>query len=90
VRSDNGTNVTLSIVSGTGTPGATLTCNANPVATVGGTATFAGCKIDKSFATTRPVSVIRNQRAAIHFRDQQPCAHRSRPGHEAGLLHPAR
>ncbi len=40
--------VTLSIKSGTGTAGATLTCDANPKAAVAGIDTFTGCKIDKS------------------------------------------
>jgi RHS repeat-associated protein len=39
--------VTLSIKSGTGTSGAALTCNTNPVTAVSGVATFAGCRIDK-------------------------------------------
>ena len=38
--------VALSIVSGTGTAGATLTCTNNPKAAVSGVVTFAGCKID--------------------------------------------
>ncbi len=38
--------VTLSIVAGTGTAGAVLTCTSNPVAAVAGVATFAGCKIN--------------------------------------------
>ncbi len=40
-------NVTLSIVPGSGTPGAILICTANPRSAVSGIATFAGCKIDK-------------------------------------------
>ncbi len=40
--------VTLAIKSGTGTSGAALTCTTNPVVTVAGLATFAGCKIDKA------------------------------------------
>jgi hypothetical protein len=40
--------ITLAITSGTGTAGATLTCNANPLNASSGTATFAGCKIDKA------------------------------------------
>jgi trimeric autotransporter adhesin len=39
-------NVTLAITSGTGTAGAVLSCAANPVATVQGVATFAGCSIN--------------------------------------------
>ncbi len=38
--------VTLSVASGT--VGATLSCTTNPVAAVAGTATFVGCKIDKT------------------------------------------
>ena len=42
-----GDSVTVSIKAGTGTPGATVDCTANPVATTGGgDATFAGCDID--------------------------------------------
>jgi RHS repeat-associated protein len=40
--------VSLAIKSGTGTSGAALSCTANPLATSGGTATFAGCAIDKN------------------------------------------
>ena len=40
--------VTLAITSGTGTSGAVLTCTTNPIASVSGIATFAGCKIDKA------------------------------------------
>ncbi len=43
-------NVGLAIASGSG--GGVLTCTANPKATSGGVATFAGCKIDKSGAYT--------------------------------------
>jgi hypothetical protein len=43
----NSSSVTLSITSGTGTSGATLSCTTNPVAASSGVATFAGCKIDK-------------------------------------------
>ena len=39
-------NVALSITSGTGAPGAILTCTANPKAAVAGVAAFAGCRID--------------------------------------------
>jgi RHS repeat-associated protein len=45
--------VTLSIASGTGTPGAGLDCTAGTVASSGGTATFAGCRIDKAGAGYR-------------------------------------
>ncbi len=38
----------LIIKPGTGTPGATLTCTGNPVESVAGVATFAGCKVDKA------------------------------------------
>jgi prepilin-type N-terminal cleavage/methylation domain-containing protein len=38
--------VTLSIVVGSGTAGAVLSCTSNPVAAVAGVATFAGCKIN--------------------------------------------
>ena len=38
--------VTLAITTGTGTAGAFLTCAANPVTTVSGVATFAGCTIN--------------------------------------------
>jgi len=44
---DNGA-VTLSITSGTGAVGATLSCTTNPVNASGGVATFSGCKIDKA------------------------------------------
>lgn len=40
--------VTLAITSGTGTAGAAFTCSANPVGTVSGVSSFAGCMIDKS------------------------------------------
>jgi trimeric autotransporter adhesin len=40
--------VTLAITNGTGTPGATLTCTANPKAASSGVATFAACKINQS------------------------------------------
>lgn len=40
--------ITLSITPGTGTAGAVLTCNANPVNLVNGIAPFAGCRIDKA------------------------------------------
>jgi hypothetical protein len=65
VRGDNGTSVTLSIVSGTGTPGATLTCNANPVATVSGNATFAGCKIDKASPPPNPYQLFATSSPAL-------------------------
>jgi hypothetical protein len=38
--------VTLYITAGTGAAGAAMTCTANPVAAVGGVATFAGCAIN--------------------------------------------
>ncbi len=38
--------VTLAITPGSGTPGALLTCTANPKAAAAGIATFAGCKIN--------------------------------------------
>lgn len=40
--------ITLSIKSGTGTSGATLTCTTNPKSATAGVDSFAGCKIDKS------------------------------------------
>ena len=40
--------VTLTIHSGTGTPGALLACSANTVPLIGGVATFSGCSIDKA------------------------------------------
>ncbi|MBX6351037.1 MAG: S-layer homology domain-containing protein [Clostridia bacterium] len=40
--------VTLTITDGTGTAGAALTCDANPVQTVNGVATFSGCRIDEA------------------------------------------
>ena len=40
--------VTLTITSGTGTAGATLSCTSNPVSSVGGIATFSGCAISTS------------------------------------------
>jgi pyrimidine deaminase RibD-like protein len=40
-------NVTLSITTGTGSAGASLTCTANPLAASAGIATFAGCAISK-------------------------------------------
>jgi len=46
VTSDNSP-ITLSTTAGTGTPGAVLSCAANPVAAVGGVASFAGCSIDR-------------------------------------------
>jgi len=39
--------VLLSITSGTGAPGAALSCDLNPVAAVGGVASFTGCAVDK-------------------------------------------
>jgi hypothetical protein len=45
---DDTSSVTLAITSGTGTAGATLSCTSNPLASVAGVATFAGCKIDKA------------------------------------------
>src|SRR5438552_2666626 len=39
-------NITLSITTGTGTPGAVLTCTTNPKAAVAGIDTFAGCRIN--------------------------------------------
>ena len=39
--------VTLTVTPGTGTAGTTIGCTANPVAAVSGTATFAGCLVDK-------------------------------------------
>ncbi len=44
------TSVTLGLASGTA--GAILTCTTNPVAAVAGTATFAGCRIDKTGSYT--------------------------------------
>jgi hypothetical protein len=38
--------VTLAITAGTGTPGALLTCTANPKAAASGVASFGGCKIN--------------------------------------------
>ena len=38
--------VTLAVTGGTGTPGAVLTCTANPKAAVAGVDSFAGCKIN--------------------------------------------
>jgi len=40
--------VTLSITTGTGTSGATLTCTTNPQNATSGVDTFVGCKIDKA------------------------------------------
>lgn len=40
--------VTLTITSGTGTAGASLTCTTNPKAAASGVASFAGCRIDKA------------------------------------------
>ncbi|TMB90902.1 MAG: hypothetical protein E6J45_07880 [Chloroflexi bacterium] len=48
IVTSNSSSVTLAITSGTGTPGATLTCTTNPLAASSGVATFAGCKIDKA------------------------------------------
>src|SRR5262249_16113680 len=46
--------VVLSIVQGTGTPEANLSCDQNPVLTdVTGRATFSGCRIDKAGAGYR-------------------------------------
>ncbi len=39
-------NITLAIVSGTGAPGAVLTCTTNPLVANSGLATFAGCRIN--------------------------------------------
>jgi prepilin-type N-terminal cleavage/methylation domain-containing protein len=47
---NNTSSVTLSITSGTGTAGATLTCGANPKAATAGVVAFAGCKINKAGA----------------------------------------
>ncbi|HVA86496.1 MAG TPA: hypothetical protein VNF73_09300, partial [Candidatus Saccharimonadales bacterium] len=44
----SGDSIALSIKPGTGTAGAILTCTSNPVTTVSGIATFAGCRIDKA------------------------------------------
>jgi hypothetical protein len=44
----DGAGVTLSITSGTGTGGASLTCTANTLNATSGVATFSGCAIDKS------------------------------------------
>jgi len=41
-------NVTLSITSGTGTPGAALSCTTNPLAASSGVAGFSGCSVDKA------------------------------------------
>jgi RHS repeat-associated protein len=38
--------ITLAIKSGTGTPGATLTCALNPLGTIAGEASFSGCSIN--------------------------------------------
>jgi prepilin-type N-terminal cleavage/methylation domain-containing protein len=46
VVSSSTASVTLSIVAGTGTGGAVLSCTSNPIAAVAGVATFAGCKIN--------------------------------------------
>ncbi len=44
----SGRTVALTVKSGTGTPGATLSCSANPLVTdSSGRATFAGCRIDR-------------------------------------------
>ena len=43
----NANMVTLAITPGTGTPGATLHCIANPLMTVAGLASFSGCTIDE-------------------------------------------
>lgn len=40
--------VTLSITSGTGSPGATLSCTSNPLSATNGVASFAGCQIAKT------------------------------------------
>jgi hypothetical protein len=42
----SGAAVTLALVGGTGTTGATLGCTTNPVLAVSGVATFTGCRID--------------------------------------------
>ncbi|HEV7679379.1 MAG TPA: RHS repeat-associated core domain-containing protein [Candidatus Dormibacteraeota bacterium] len=39
--------VTLSITTGSGTPGAALSCAQNPVTAVGGSASFSGCAVDR-------------------------------------------
>ena len=41
-------NISLSIEPGTGQPGATLSCSANPVTATAGVADFSGCSIDKA------------------------------------------
>jgi hypothetical protein len=46
VTSDQSTHVTLGLVSGSGTPGASLTCNSNPVTVTTGVATFS-CSVDE-------------------------------------------
>ncbi|MEY2580283.1 MAG: hypothetical protein QOE09_132, partial [Ilumatobacteraceae bacterium] len=38
--------VTLAVTAGTGTPGAVVTCTANPKAAVAGVVSFTGCKIN--------------------------------------------
>ena len=48
VVTSDASNVTLSISSGTGTTGATLSCTSNPLAAGGGVASFSGCAIDKA------------------------------------------
>ena len=47
IDAPSGDLVGLSITPGTGTPGAVLSCASNPVAAVGGVASFAGCSIDR-------------------------------------------
>ncbi len=47
IDAPNGDLVRLSITPETGTPGAVLSCAGNPVAAVGGVASFAGCSIDR-------------------------------------------
>src|SRR5206468_7571554 len=48
MTTDNSTQVTLAITSGTGTAGATLGCTSNTVTAIGGVATFGGCDVDKA------------------------------------------
>ncbi|HEX3541162.1 MAG TPA: DUF6531 domain-containing protein, partial [Acidimicrobiales bacterium] len=46
---NNGVVASVTLALAGGTPGATLTCTANPVTTLSsGTATFAGCRVDKA------------------------------------------
>jgi hypothetical protein len=48
VTYDSTSTVRLDITSGTGTAGAVLTCDSNPVIANSGVATFSGCKIDRA------------------------------------------